>query len=72
MARLKGTVKWFADDKGYGFIRPESGDDVFVHYSEIRGSGHRHLEAGQVVSFDVGEGLRGRTMAKGVDVLEPS
>ena len=72
MARLKGTVKWFADDKGYGFIRPESGDDVFVHYSEIRGSGHRHLEAGQVVSFDVGEDLRGRTMAKGVEVLEPS
>jgi CspA family cold shock protein len=70
MPRLKGTVKWFADDKGYGFIRPETGDDVFVHYSEIRGSGHRHLEAGQTVAFDLGEDMRGRSMAKGVEVLD--
>ena len=52
----QGTVKWFNNDKGYGFI---SGDDVFVHFSAIQGDGFKSLEEGQKVSFDVEEGDRG-------------
>ena len=48
-----GTVKWFNADKGYGFIAPESGEDVFVHFSAIQSAGYRSLEEGQVVEFDV-------------------
>ena len=55
----QGTVKWFNNDKGYGFISRESGDDVFVHFSAIQGEGFKSLEEGQKVSFDVEEGDRG-------------
>ncbi len=49
-----GTVKWFNDDKGFGFISNDNGgDDVFVHFSAIQGSGHRSLAEGQRVTFDV-------------------
>ena len=55
----QGTVKWFNDDKGYGFITRESGDDVFVHFSAIKGDGFKSLSEGQHVTFDVEEGERG-------------
>jgi CspA family cold shock protein len=54
-----GTVKWFNADKGFGFISPESGPDVFVHFSAIQTSGYRTLEEGQTVEFDVVEGPKG-------------
>ena len=55
----QGTVKWFNDDKGYGFITRESGDDVFVHFSAIQGDGFKSLSEGKHVTFDVEEGERG-------------
>ncbi|MBD5807291.1 cold-shock protein [Lactobacillus sp. 0.1XD8-4] len=55
----QGTVKWFNDDKGYGFITRESGDDVFVHFSAIQGDGFKSLNEGQHVTFDVEDGERG-------------
>lgn len=54
----QGTVKWFNDDKGYGFITRESGDDVFVHFSAIQGYGFKSLSEGQHVTFEVEEGER--------------
>ena len=56
---MKGTVKWFNNQKGYGFISDESGKDVFVHYSGITSRGFKTLEEGQTVSFDVEKGMRG-------------
>jgi CspA family cold shock protein len=56
----EGTVKWFSAEKGYGFIqREDGGADVFVHYSEIEGSGYRSLEENQKVEFEVGQGTKG-------------
>lgn len=55
----QGTVKWFNDEKGYGFISREAGDDVFVHFSAIQGDGFKSLEEGQAVTFDVETGGRG-------------
>ncbi len=55
----QGTVKWFNDEKGYGFISREAGDDVFVHFSAIQGDGFKTLEEGQTVTFDVETGDRG-------------
>ncbi len=57
--REVGTVKWFNDSKGYGFIQRESGPDVFVHYRAIRGEGHRSLIEGQQVEFSVIQGQKG-------------
>lgn len=54
-----GTVKWFNAEKGYGFIAQDAGDDVFVHFSAIAGTGYRTLEEGQHVEFDVGPGRKG-------------
>jgi CspA family cold shock protein len=55
-----GTVKWFNAEKGYGFITPEDGGaDLFVHYSEIQGSGYRDLPEGQRVEFEVTQGQKG-------------
>jgi len=54
-----GTVKWFNDQKGYGFIARDDGSDLFVHFSGIVGSGHRSLQEGQRVQFTVGEGRKG-------------
>ena len=57
----KGTVKWFNQDKGYGFITPdEGGDDVFVHFTGIVGEGFKSLEEGDRVSFEVGRSKKGR------------
>jgi len=55
----QGTVKWFNAEKGYGFIRQENGEDVFVHYSSISGDGFKSLEEGQRVEFDVAPGRKG-------------
>ncbi|HVV20755.1 MAG TPA: cold-shock protein [Pseudonocardiaceae bacterium] len=56
----EGTVKWFSAEKGYGFIqRADGGPDVFVHYTEIQGSGYRSLEENQKVEFEVGQGTKG-------------
>jgi CspA family cold shock protein len=54
-----GRVKWFNDRKGYGFIERPNGEDVFVHYSAIRGDGFRTLAEGEVVSFELVEGPKG-------------
>jgi CspA family cold shock protein len=54
-----GTVKFFNAEKGYGFISREDGSDVFVHFSNIQGSGYRSLEAGQQVEFEIGLGRKG-------------
>jgi len=54
-----GTVKWFNGEKGFGFISREQGEDLFVHYSNIAGSGYRSLEEGQAVEFDVAPGRKG-------------
>jgi CspA family cold shock protein len=64
-----GTVKWFNADKGYGFIKPESGEDVFVHFSAIQASGYRSLDEGQVVEFDITQGPKG-AQAANVRLLE--
>jgi CspA family cold shock protein len=55
----EGTVKWFNDAKGFGFIEQESGDDVFVHHSEIQGEGFKSLAEGDRVIFDVTQGQKG-------------
>lgn len=58
--RLSGTVKWFNDAKGYGFIaRQDGGRDLFVHYTQIRGDGHRTLATGEPVEFGVGDSEKG-------------
>jgi CspA family cold shock protein len=54
-----GTVKWFNDSKGYGFISREEGEDVFVHFSAIEGEGFRSLQEGQQVEFSVEQGPKG-------------
>ncbi|MCY0901250.1 MAG: cold-shock protein [Firmicutes bacterium] len=55
----QGTVKWFNAEKGFGFIEVENGEDVFVHFSAIQGSGYRSLEEGQRVTFDIVQGPKG-------------
>lgn len=55
----RGKVKWFNNEKGYGFIECESGEDVFVHFTGIQGEGFRTLEENQAVEFEVSEGNRG-------------
>jgi len=54
-----GTVKWFNDEKGYGFISRDEGEDVFVHYSEIKGDGFRTLREGEKVDFEITQGAKG-------------
>ncbi|MBU4304143.1 MAG: cold shock domain-containing protein [Candidatus Omnitrophica bacterium] len=55
----KGTVKWFNNQKGYGFIATESGTDVFVHHSAISGDGYKSLDEGQAVEFEIQQGPKG-------------
>jgi CspA family cold shock protein len=59
MERVLGTVKWFNDGKGYGFIEREGGEDVFVHFTAIQGDGFRSLIEGQQVEFSIEEGPKG-------------
>jgi cold shock protein len=59
----QGTVKWFSNEKGYGFIARPDGDDVFVHYTAIEGDGYRSLNEGQEVEFDVVDGPKGQQAA---------
>jgi CspA family cold shock protein len=62
----RGTVKWFSDKKGYGFISQEEGKDVFVHFTSINGNGFRTLAEGQAVTFELEETERG-PVAKNVN-----
>jgi cold shock protein len=55
----QGTVKWFNNEKGYGFISRNSGDDVFVHHSAIQGSGYKSLNEGDSIEFEVAKGPKG-------------
>jgi len=59
MARLQGTVKWFNDAKGYGFISHDGGPDVFVHFSAIQGNGFKSLAEGDRVEFEIVQGQKG-------------
>jgi CspA family cold shock protein len=59
VARLKGTVKWFNNAKGFGFIGREDGPDVFVHYSAIQNDGYKSLQEGDPVEFEIVEGQKG-------------
>jgi CspA family cold shock protein len=56
---LTGKVKWFNAEKGFGFIEREGGDDVFVHFSAVKGEGYKSLDEGQTVQFDIEQGQRG-------------
>lgn len=60
----QGTVKWFSNEKGYGFITMDGGEDVFVHYTEIAGDGYRTLTDGQRVEFEIVEGQKGKQASK--------
>lgn len=66
--KTQGTVKWFNNDKGYGFIQCDSGKDIFVHFSAIRSNGYKTLQEGQRVEFDVVQGKKGQ-QAEDVEVL---
>jgi cold shock protein len=63
VAVAEGTVKWFNNDKGYGFISQEGGEDVFVHYTAIQTDGYKSIEEGQSVTFDVTQGPKGKQAA---------
>ncbi|MFC1657857.1 cold-shock protein [Candidatus Omnitrophota bacterium] len=61
---VKGTVKWFSNQKGYGFVTPESGEDVFVHHSVIQGDGYKSLDEGQEVELEIETGPKGKQATK--------
>lgn len=65
----RGTVKWFNADKGYGFISQADGEDLFVHFSEIQGSGYRSLDENAEVEFVIAAGANGKSQATQVCVL---
>ena len=65
---VKGKVKWFSNQKGYGFITPEDGKDVFVHHTAIQGDGYKSLEEGQDVEFEINQGPKGEQAANVVKI----
>jgi CspA family cold shock protein len=65
MTRIRGTVKWFNNAKGFGFIGQESGPDVFVHYSAVKSEGYKSLQEGDQVEFEIVQGQKG-PQAEGV------
>lgn len=67
--RERGTVKWFNNSKGFGFIQRDQGEDVFVHFRAIRGDGYRSLEENQIVEFSVVQGQKG-PQAEDVTVVD--
>jgi cold shock protein len=72
MARTSGTVKWFSQEKGFGFLQREGGADVFVHYSAIDGSGFKVLQEGEEVEFDIIEEAKGPKAANVVRLNPPA
>jgi CspA family cold shock protein len=68
MDKMKGVVKWFSSEKGFGFISTEKGEDIFVHYSTILSDGFKTLQKGESVEFEVIEGERG-LQANNVEVI---
>jgi CspA family cold shock protein len=68
MSRITGTVKWFNDAKGFGFISREGGPDVFVHFSAIRSNGFKSLQEGDHVEFEIVQGQKGPQAAEVVKV----
>ena len=68
MSQVKGTVKWFNETKGFGFLQVEGGEDVFVHFSAIQSEGFRTLKEGQAVLFNIVDDQRGKK-AKNVTVV---
>jgi CspA family cold shock protein len=66
--RARGVVKWFNGEKGYGFITPEEGPDLFVHYTEVQASGYRSLNEGDKVEFEITQGKKGK-QASAVKVI---
>jgi CspA family cold shock protein len=56
---MRGTVKWFSDEKGFGFIQQDGGEDIFVHHTGIAGDGFKSLSEGQIVEFEVKQGPKG-------------
>ncbi|MCI0514680.1 cold-shock protein [candidate division KSB1 bacterium] len=67
--REAGTVKWFNSSKGFGFIQRDGGEDIFVHYTSVRGEGYRSLQEGQRVEFTVIQGAKG-LQAQDVGIVE--
>ncbi len=67
---MKGTVKWFNAEKGFGFIEVEGGEDVFVHFSAIQSDGFKSLDEGQAVEFDITEGNRGPQAANVIKLYD--
>jgi CspA family cold shock protein len=65
---MKGTVKWFNGEKGYGFITGEDGKDVFAHFSQIQAEGYKSLQEGQKVSYDVANGPKG-PQAENINII---
>lgn len=66
--RIRGVVKWFSPEKGYGFITQQDGPDVFVHFSAIQSSGYRKLVEGEEVEFEITEGPKGKQASSVVQV----
>jgi len=67
--RVQGTVKWFNNTKGFGFIEREGGDDVFVHYSSVENEGYKTLKEGQKVEFSIGDSEKG-PQAQSVKIID--